>query len=356
MKKRKECVRAESQGKKPRVGLPAGITPESVGGQDVEIHKIETSKDLILQPELARDERKIMPHLGASVVINGCSGSGKTTLLTNYITGPQFFGKCKEKPQGWFDKTFLFSPTGDGDDVQKRLGIPKDHVYTDLDEGPELLRVILDSQKDKLSGGGKAHKVPQYCVIFDDVIGETSFMHTKEFLQTFYMVRHRNCTTFICSQHYKKVPKVCRQQASFVHFFAGSAAEVDTIVEDFAPPLYTRNEFRDLVNYATMGDHAFLTICMKVGWEFRFRRNLGEFLKLDRLSAPEEKKEPGKEDKNEDNDERSKNGKGKKEKESQISADSVNEFHRNLGKLVKYFKGKHEYYEQASKGLRQRKE
>ncbi len=328
-------------------GMPGGFTVEKIAGEDLEIKKIETSKDLIKQPRLAADERKVIPSLGASIVINGKSGSGKTTLLTNLITGPQFFGKCEEKPDGWFDEIFMFSPTADGDDIQKALGIKKSHVYTDLDEGPELLSVILNSQKEKLSGGGKAHKVPQYAVIFDDVIGETAFMKTKEFLQTFYMVRHRNCTTFICSQHYKRVPKVCRQQASFVFFFAGSAAEVEQVVEDFAPPMYTKNEFRDLVQEATRGDHAFLTICMKVGWSLRFRRNLDEFIKLDRLKADDESDEEKK------TETAPKGTVAKKEKKpsgpsTQISVDDSTEFHKNLADLVKYFKSRHEQHEQTS--------
>lgn len=343
-----ESTRGTGNEKRVRGALPSGISIECVEDEDLKINLIETSKDKIAQPRLAKDPRKIIPSLGASVIINGKSGSGKTTLLTNYITGPQFYGKCEEKPDGWFDEIFLFSPTAGGDDVQKALGIKKNHVYTDLDEAPELIKVILDSQKEKLDGGGKAHKVPQYCVIFDDVIGETKFMGTKEFLQVFYMVRHRNCTTFICSQHYKKVPKVCRLQASFIHFFAGSQAEVEQVVEDYAPPLYTKNEFREMVNMATRGDHAFLTICMKVGWAHRFRKNLDEFYKLDRLLEDDE------EEKQEDPKPKQRKRKQSENPEKQICEDKSNSFHANLSAIIAHLKNKHEHNEQKGKLLRQR--
>lgn len=335
------------KGQKQKGGLPPGIAIERVEGEDLTINKIETSKDLIKQPRLAEDERKIIPHIGASIVINGKSGSGKSTLLTNLITGPQFFGKSKEQPEGWFDEVFLFSPTADGDDVQKALGIKKEHVYTDLDEAPELINVILSTQKEKLAGGGKAHKVKQFAIIFDDVIGETQFMNTKEFLQTFYMVRHRNCTTFICSQHYKRIPKVCRQQASFVFFFAGSQAEVETVVEDFSPPLYSRKEFADLVNYATAEKHSFLTVCMKVDPRLRFRKNLDEILTLERFSNEDDQKKP----KTETAPKKKSNGLVAK---AQICEDKSNEFHRNLQAVIKHLKLKHEQHEQASKVLGQR--
>jgi hypothetical protein len=322
-----------------------GFQFHKIEGEDLVIKKVETSKDKIEQPRLAKDPRKIIPSLGNGIIINGKSGSGKSTLLANYITGPQFFGKSPEKPNGWFDEVFLFSPTASGDDIQQSLGIKKEHVYTDLDEAPELIQVILKCQKAKLAGGNKADKVGQYAVIFDDVIGDTKFMNTKEFLQTFYMVRHCNCTTFICSQHYKKVPKVCRLQASFIHFFAGSASEVEQIVEDFAPPQYSKNEFRDLVNEATMGDHDFFTICMKVGWKYRFRKNLNEFISLPRLENGEDDTEAEKGTKTSDRKEPSEKAK--------ICEKQSKSFREAFRSAVEYYKRKNGQNEQTNRGLGQ---
>jgi hypothetical protein len=252
-------------------------------GMDLAIKKVETSKDKIEQPELAKDERKIIPPLGSSVIISGKSGSGKSTLLQNLMTDARFYGPCPQRPKGWFAKKFLFAPTGASDDILKAIDIPEKHVFTEMNEGHELLKIIQESQKNKLKGGKKAHEVDQFAVIFEDVIGETSFMNTTEFKKMFYMVRHLGCTTFICTQHFNKVPKICRLQGSFVFFFAGSQAEVEIICDMFAPPMYTKKEFMAIVNDATKEEFNFFTICMKTGWKYRFRRNLGEFLTLSRL-------------------------------------------------------------------------
>lgn len=224
-----------------------------------------------------------IPPLGSSVVISGKSGSGKSTLLAALITDGRFYGKTDSKPDGWFDKIFLFSPTANGDDIQKSLGIDKKHVFTDLDEAPELLEIILDSQQKKLDDAEGADKVEQFAIIFDDVIGDTTFMNERAFTRCFYQVRHVNCTTFICTQHFKRVPKVCRLQANFIFFFQGSASEVEVVTEEFAPPQYNKKEFARLVNEATRKKYSFFTINMKVGTERRFRRNLDEFVVLDRL-------------------------------------------------------------------------
>lgn len=277
-------------------------------GQNLDIKEIPTSKDRIEQPELAADDNMYIPRLGFSTIISGKSGSGKSTLLANLFTDERFYGKSAEKPNGWFDKIFLFSPTANGDDVQKALEIPKNHVFTDLDEAPELLELILDSQQKKLEKAEGADKVKQYAIIFDDVIGDTAFMNEKAFTRCFYQVRHCNCTTFICTQHFNRVPRICRLQANFVFFFQGSQSEVETVVEEFAPPEYSKDEFRRLVTETTsQSKYDFLTINMKVGWDKRFRRNLDEFVKLDRLLVGKEdqnqKKGTSEEDDEEEGDE-----------------------------------------------------
>mgnify|MGYP002630571729 CR=1 FL=1 len=255
--------------------------------EDLNIGIIETSKDKIEQPPLAEHEDMFIPPLGSSVVISGKSGSGKSTLLANLVKDHRFYGAGPGRPKGWFDKIFLFSPTANGDDIQKSLGIDKKHVFTDLDEAPELLEVILNSQQTKLDKAEGADKVEQFLIIFDDVIGDTTFMNERAFTRCFYQVRHVNCTTFICTQHFKRVPKVCRLQANFVFFFQGSASEVEIVTEEFAPPEYSKKEFAKLVNDASCKKYSFLTINMKVGWDKRFRRNLDEFIILDRLVVDE---------------------------------------------------------------------
>ena len=255
---------------------------------DYGVMPIETSKDAIEQPELAKHEDMIIPPLGSSVIISGKSGSGKSTLLANLIMDGRFYGPSEAKPKGWFDKIFLFSPTANGDDVQKSLNIPKKYVFTDLEEAPELLDAILDSQQQKLDDADGADKVPQFAIIFDDIIGDTRFMNEKSFTRCFYQVRHVNCTTFICTQHFRKVPKICRLQANFVFFFQGSAAEVDIVTEEYAPPMYTKKEFARLVNDASGARHTFLTINNKVGWDKRFRRNLDEFVSLKHMETEKE--------------------------------------------------------------------
>ena len=252
------------------------VRRETAKRKDLKIKPIKTSKDKIKQPELAADENMYIAPIGSSVIISGKSGSGKSTLLVNLLQDKRFY-------KGFFDRIFWISPTASGDDIQKTLNIDKKDVFTDLEEAPEVLQVILEAQADKLAKGDGAHTVEQYAIVFDDVIGDVQFMNSPEFTKCFYQVRHVNCTTFICTQHFKRVPRICRLQANFVHFFQGSQTEVETVVEEFAPPCYSKNEFRQVVHDATKENFSFLTINMKLGWDKRFRKNLDEFIPLERL-------------------------------------------------------------------------
>ena len=92
----------------------------------------------------------------------------------------------------------------------------------------------------------------------------------------------------LCTQHFKKVPKLFRLQANFVFFFQGSAAEVEMISEEYAPPEYTKKEFQKLVCTSTKGKFNFFTVNMKTDWTKRFRRNLDQFVTLHRLVDDEE--------------------------------------------------------------------
>ena len=253
------------------------------GSMDLAIKHISTSKDKIKQPIPAAHENMYIPPIGSSVIISGKSGCGKSTLLANLITDSRFYGKTTDRPDGWFDKIFLFSPTANGDDIQRSLNIPKKYVFTDLDDAPALLDVIISSQQQKLDNSTSVDRVIQVCVIFDDVIGHTKFMNSPELTKCFYQVRHVNCTTFLCAQHFKRVPRVCRLQANFIFFFQGSQTEVETIAEEFAPPSVSKKDFMKLVDRCTQEPFSFLTINMKKPWQMRFRRNLDDIIDVTKI-------------------------------------------------------------------------
>ena len=210
------------------------------------------------------------------MLLVGKSGSGKSVLCANLVADKRFFGGSKS-----FDLIFSFSPTGLSDDIQLSLKIPESHVFTDLvKEGIPALQKIQTFQEKEVKEKG-ASKAKQILLLFDDCIQSNDFMKSPAFIKCFTLNRHINCTVMLCSQHFKKVPRVCRLQASFLCFFAISNSEAETLTEEFAPPRMTKKQFMRLIDDTLTEQYNFLTINMKAPWEQRFRKNLSEVINLD---------------------------------------------------------------------------
>ena len=250
------------------------------------IQPVKTSKDEIKSPKLA--EEGVIPKVNSSTIIVGKSGSGKSVLLYNLLMREEFYDKYK-----YFDKIFLISPTAEQDDVQKALKIPDSCVFTDLDEATIALRTIEAHQEAEIKkvGSGKARK---FCLIFDDCVGHRKFMNSPEFINAFIKARHYNITVIFLSQHFKRLPKICRLQASFLVFFAISNTEAQTVSEEFSPPGVNAKEFLRLIDDVLTEPYQFLTIKMKAPWPTRFRKGLAETIDLEqyrgvaynRIAAP----------------------------------------------------------------------
>jgi len=176
---------------------------------------------------------------------------------------------------------FLISPTGLADDVQKALGVPPKQCYTDLHgEAIPALEAIHKFQADEIEKKG-AHKAKQVLVIFDDVVGDPKFLKEPCVIKSFIASRHYNQTTVLNTQHFKRVPRAARMQASFLCFFALSNSEAEMVTEEYAPPKMTKKQFMRLIDDTLTEEFSFLTINMRVPWASRFRAGLGEIINLD---------------------------------------------------------------------------
>jgi len=243
----------------------------------LKIRKVKSAKDKISNPHLS--EQDLIPRLGTSSIMNGTTGQGKSTLLTNLISSKRFFGGKNGKGEDVFKFKFLVSPTAEGDDVQKKLGVEEEDTFTDLDEAPELIEVILDKQKEDVIELG-SDKAPQVLMVYDDVISHPKFMRTDPFIKSFIASRHYNLTTFICSQSWTSVPRRCRLQAKNIFFFASPLSEVELLSQEYCPPGMTKKQFFKMVDYCTSDPYSFMYINKSVPMDKRFRKRLDEMINI----------------------------------------------------------------------------
>lgn len=240
---------------------------------DLTVKPVETQKDHLNQPKLAK--LGVIPKINSSIILCGRSGSGKSTLLHNLLTDERFYDANKT-----FDLIFLISPTGEADDIQKALNIPRDQVFTDLqNEALPALKKIHDHQEKSIRDLG-AQRAKKICVLFDDCVADTKFVKHPLFVRSFILSRHLNCMSILCTQHWTAVPRVCRIQANYCAFFALSNSEIDLLCDEFCAPGMDRKEFYHMVHDTVKEPYSFLGIDMKSPWDKRFRKNLGEFINL----------------------------------------------------------------------------
>ena len=240
--------------------------------KDYKIVPVKTEKDAITHPKLSMEG--VIPKLMTSNVIVGKSGSGKSVLLHNLMTRANFY-------LGAFDRTILISPTGETDDVQKALKIKPSLIFTDMVEAVTVLEKIEELQEKAIKEKGAA-KAPKICVIMDDCAGDCKFMASKAFINLFIKARHYNVTVWFLTQHWKRLPRIARLQASTIYFYAVSGAEVESLAEEFSPPGMNKKSFTRLIDDALREPYAFLTIDMKSPWPLRFRSGLATVIDLDK--------------------------------------------------------------------------
>lgn len=208
-----------------------------------------------------------------SLLAIGPSGSGKSTAVIWMLIN--LYKK-------FFDEIFLLSPTGMSDDIVKHLGLKKKNIFTKNLEG---VATKLIMQRKRLC---EKKRGPQNCgtclVIFDDCSGLKKMTHSPAFIDAFTLLRHYGCSVIACSHKIKTVDRMARMNTKGVIIFPSSNAEKQTLIEEYAPPNLSKNQFSDLINYAWEKEddfeRPFLFINNDQPFRTRFRKGFHKILEL----------------------------------------------------------------------------
>ena len=235
----------------------------------LKIEVIETKKSKIKHNEYM--EEGVIGKHPLVALFNGSAGSGKTNLLVNLMKKKYLYG-------GYFDKIYLFS--GSPDDMFDHIGVKDKNVFTDPKKWDGDLENIMEkSARDcKKKGIDKCDKI---LILFEDVINYGRFMRTSPWFQKCFIAsRHYNVSTFITTQSWTKVPRVCRNNANSIFMFKGTEGEKDLLATEYSPSNMTKREFKRLIDFAVKDPYNFLTIHTRLPEDERFRKNLDEVLTM----------------------------------------------------------------------------
>lgn len=263
----------------------------------------------------------ILPRHEFSMGIIAPKGSGKTTVIANLL---KFY-------KGYFHTILVFSPTVASDEKwdwvkrQQLLGENKplkkwlkmmahkkedenaviQHAYpttelaaeTDLTKmtdfkipeecffseySEETLAEIMEEQMKMVKllkkAGQSKHMANRLLIVFDDLVGSSLFSNRKDnpFKKLNSNHRHYSASLLMVTQAYKEIPKTVRTNFScLIIFEIPNEKEIEVIFEE-NPNYLKREEWMELYEYCTEGDHDFLFINYQKPKRLRLMRNFDQ--------------------------------------------------------------------------------
>lgn len=264
---------------------------------------------------------EILPRHEFSMGLIAPKGSGKTTVICNLL---KFY-------KGYFNTILVFSPTVASDEKwdyvksldllcdnkplrqwlkqlqeqkedgvvsrgvvsrPKEIGlsvppmedfrIPEECFFSDYDA--DTLKQIMDEQMTIVKLLKKHHKskhlANRVLIIFDDLVGSSLFGNQRS--NPFKMLntnhRHYSASLLMVSQAYKEIPKTVRTNFScLIVFEIPNEKEIEVVFEENS--LYMkRNQWMEMYEYATEGDHDFLFINYQKPKRLRAMKNFQKVL------------------------------------------------------------------------------
>lgn len=226
----------------------------------------------IKQPKAVK--RGILPAFPSVWSFSGLSKSGKSSLVAKVLTDPGLL-------KNYFHTIVFFSPTSDADDtITSKLELPEENIFTDFTQ-EDLLKIINARRNEiKIKGYNWVAKNNRMLIILDDVISHTKFLKSQVIVDLTATVRHLLVQTFFCVQSFNRVPRVCRLNLRCICFFEANRNEVEVLTEEVCPAGLKKDDFRELISYATEQPYSFLCINRDAPFKTRYRKNFDTILEI----------------------------------------------------------------------------
>ena len=191
------------------------------------------------------------------MIICGSSGSGKTqTLLSLIYNMPDTF-----------ENIFIC------------LKLKDEPLYLYIDEklGKKGLK-ILEYDKDGLVDLDKLNKEQQTLIVMDDLIGVKNQRPMEEF---FLRARKKNCSLIYISQSYYAIPKMIRNNMTYLIIKQISSMKNLTMISREFDVDLTKETLVKMYNDATKDKQNFLLMDLESAPSERFRKGFNEIYELD---------------------------------------------------------------------------
>lgn len=228
--------------------------------------------DLTILPPKKKDNKAKYKHLHShllqpsfNAIFVAPTACGKSTTILNLLMNDNFY-------KGVFDKVYYFSPSVNLDLTLKAIEEDEDIIKFSEDEelsnADEILKAIVESQKEKKEEG---EKVEDILIVFDDMI---NYLSNNSFIGSlFTKSRHFNITVWLTSQNYRSIPVKCRNNSQMILIYKlYNGQEVDKLEEEIG---CNYPDFRKYYEEATKEKYHFLYLNLR---DMKMYKNFTELL------------------------------------------------------------------------------
>lgn len=160
--------------------------------------------------------------------------------------------------------------------------IPEECFYSEYDE--DTLSEIMEEQMKMVKllkeCGKSKHLANRLLIVFDDLVGSSLFSNKKDnpFKKLNSNHRHYSASLLMVTQAYKEIPKTVRTNFScLIVFEIPNEKEIEVIFEE-NPNYLKRDEWMEMYEYATDGDHDFLFINYQKPKRLRLMKNFDQVI------------------------------------------------------------------------------
>ena len=209
-----------------------------------------------------------LPDLNLRWAFVGTSGSGKGVAMLDLLL---------RHYRGVFDRIYLYSKSSTIDKnwdplkkyVEKELGVDQREEQTFFDEFDAQalegqmdlqMRVAEEAKKQKMK------QIPQVLWIFDDLVDDTSVMHSNSNLIATLAIRSRHFggNLWVSTQKFRALANIIRINltALFIWPALSNRLERKAIIEEIAGH-YSEKEIEELLQHVSKRKHGFLFVNLK---------------------------------------------------------------------------------------------
>jgi len=147
----------------------------------------------------------------------------------------------------------------------------EDTLIKVMDEQMAMVKLLKSHEKSK-------HMANRLLIIFDDLVGSSLFSNSRDspFKRLNTNHRHYSASILMVTQAYKEIPKTVRTNFSgLIVFEIPNDKEIQVIFEE-NPNYLKHEEWMELYEYCTEGDHSFLFINYQKPKRLRLMRNFDQ--------------------------------------------------------------------------------